>query len=82
MIQVSIIVLTYNSDWKKLCKTIKSAASQKKIDFEIVVCDDGTCQANGYCEVTEDGYAKASDKGWRVLKRMDENHVMVLFYLK
>lgn len=42
MIQVSIIVLTYNSDWKKLCKTIKSAASQKKIDFEIVVCDDGS----------------------------------------
>ena len=42
MIQVSIIVLTYNSDWKKLCKTIKSAASQKKIDFEIIVCDDGS----------------------------------------
>ena len=49
---------------------------------QIVVCDDGTCQANGYCEVTEDGYAKASEEGWRVLKRMDENHVMVLFYLK
>lgn len=49
---------------------------------QIVVCDDGTCEVNGYCSVTEDGYAKASEEGWRVLKRIDEGHVLVLFYLK
>lgn len=49
---------------------------------QIVVCDDGTCEANGYCDVTEDGYATASKKGWRVLNRIDRSHVKVLFYLK
>lgn len=49
---------------------------------QIVVCDDGSCTVNGYCNVREGGYATASKEGWRVLKRMDENHVKVLFYLK
>ena len=49
---------------------------------QIVVCDDGTCQVNGYCCAGKDGYATASKVGWRVLKRIDENHVLVLFYLK
>lgn len=49
---------------------------------QIIVCDDGTCEVNGYCNVTDDGYATASQEGWRVLKRIDESHVKVLFYLK
>ncbi|HAU87493.1 MAG TPA: hypothetical protein DCW90_19005 [Lachnospiraceae bacterium] len=49
---------------------------------QIVVCDDGTCEVNGYCHVAGDGYAKASEKGWRVLKRIDGSHVLMLFYLK
>lgn len=49
---------------------------------QIVVCDDGTCEVNGYCSVSKDGYATASKEGWRVLKRIDGGHILVLFYLK
>ena len=49
---------------------------------QIVVCDDGTCEVNGYCHVTGEGYATASENGWRVLERIDGSHVLVLFYLK
>ena len=49
---------------------------------QIVICDDGTCKAGGYCTVTNGGYATSSKAGYRVLKRNDGNHVTVLFYLK
>lgn len=49
---------------------------------QIVVCDDGSCQVNGYCTATKEGYATACEKGWRVLKRIDGGHVLILFYLK
>lgn len=40
--QVSIIIVLYNSDMIKADRTIKSALSQKSIDFEIIVSDDGS----------------------------------------
>ncbi len=49
---------------------------------QIVVCDDGTCEVGGYCTVTTGGYATKSDDGYRVIKRNDDGHVTVLFYLK
>ena len=41
-IQVSIIIVLYNSNMIKAERTIKSAVSQKNIDFEIIVSDDGS----------------------------------------
>lgn len=41
-IQVSIIIVLYNSDMIKAERTIKSAISQKNIDFEIIISDDGS----------------------------------------
>ena len=49
---------------------------------KIVVCDDGTCEVNGYCNVSQQGYATKSETGWRVLERKDSSHVLVLFHLK
>lgn len=43
------------------------------------VRDDGTCQVNGYCTVADGGIATASNNGYRVLKRISENIVKVLF---
>lgn len=40
--KVSFLVLTYNSLYEKLIKTIKSILEQKDIDFEILICDDGS----------------------------------------
>ena len=43
------------------------------------VRDDGTCQVNGYCKVAEGGIATASESGYRVIKRINENIVRVIF---
>ena len=45
---------------------------------KLVVCDDGSCQVNGYCKPSKNGIATASDTGYRVIKRIDENHVRIL----
>ncbi|MGN0730495.1 MAG: glycosyltransferase family 4 protein [Treponema sp.] len=39
---VSILVACFNPDVKKLLLTIASALIQKKIDIQIIVCDDGS----------------------------------------
>lgn len=39
---VSVIICTYNPQWRKLKSTLLSALEQKDIDFEIVVSDDGS----------------------------------------
>lgn len=44
---------------------------------KLVVVDDGTCQVNGYCKSADGGIATASEKGYRVLKRIDETHIKV-----
>ena len=49
--EVSIIIVTYNSDWEKLKKTIKSAVCQQKVNFEIILSDDGS--KNGLSEDVE-----------------------------
>lgn len=49
---------------------------------KLVVCDDGTCEVNGYCNVSQEGYATKGETGWRVLERKDSSHVLVLFHLK
>lgn len=43
------------------------------------VKDDGTCQVNGYCKVAEGGIATASENGYRVIKRVNDNIVKVVF---
>lgn len=43
------------------------------------VRDDGTCQVNGYCELTDGGIATASNIGYRVIKRINDNVVKVIF---
>lgn len=47
---------------------------------KLVAVDDGTCQPNGYCKVGEGGVATRSDTPtpYRVLGRLDDNHVRVL----
>lgn len=42
MVDISIIVVTYNSQWDKLKKTIESIICQKNITFEVVFADDGS----------------------------------------
>lgn len=43
------------------------------------VRDDGTCQVNGYCTVAEGGTATASEYGYRVIERVNDSVVKVVF---
>lgn len=39
---LSFLVLTYNPNCRKLIQTLTSIITQKEIDFEILICDDGS----------------------------------------
>lgn len=45
----------------------------------LAVRDDGTCQINGYCKVAEGGIATTSETGYRVIARVTDNVVKVIF---
>ena len=42
------------------------------------VRDDGTCQQGSYCQPNADGIATTSEQGYLVLKRLDNDMVLVL----
>lgn len=45
---------------------------------KLVVIDDGTCVTNGYCNVANGGIATKSEKGYRVMARLDDTHIKIL----
>ncbi len=45
---------------------------------QIVVIDDGTCVVGGYAAPSAGGIGTNSTTGYRIMKRIDENHVKVL----
>ena len=45
---------------------------------QLVVIDDGTCVVNGYCKCGVNGVATKADNDYRVMKRIDENTILVL----
>lgn len=46
---------------------------------KLLVRDDGTCEVNGYCKSNDNGVATKSDAGYRVMKRISDNIVQILF---
>ena len=45
----------------------------------LTVRDDGTCQVNGFCQVAGGGIATAAETGYRVIKRVNDNIIKVVF---
>ncbi|WP_339213953.1 hypothetical protein [Ornithinibacillus sp. FSL M8-0202] len=45
----------------------------------MLVRDDGPCEVNGYCKSNDDGIATSCENGYRVLKRLNESIIQVLF---
>lgn len=50
-IDITIIVLTYNSKWEKLVATLNSICYQKNVNMQIIVSDDGS--KNNYYDELE-----------------------------
>ena len=45
----------------------------------LAVRDDGTCKVNNYCQVTEGGIATSSENGYRVIKRINDHVIKIVF---
>lgn len=43
------------------------------------VRDDGTCKVNGYCTVADGGIATAAPKGYRVISRITDHIIKIVF---
>lgn len=46
---------------------------------QIIMDDDGTCIPGKFCSPSNDGIATLSETGYRVLERIDDTHIKVLF---
>ncbi len=44
----------------------------------LAVRDDGTCQVNSYCKVTDEGTATASNTGYRVIARVNDHVIKIV----
>lgn len=45
----------------------------------LAVRDDGTCEVNGFAEVADGGIATAAEGGYRVIERVSDNVVKIIF---
>ena len=43
--------------------------------------DDGTCEVNGFCKCGDGGIATKANRGYRVLERVNDNVIKILFFL-
>lgn len=44
---------------------------------KLVVVDDGTCEVNGFCAANDNGIGTKAETGYRVMERLDKNHIRV-----
>ncbi len=69
----------YNPDEKYVPREKRREWGMVGMMGQLTVIDDGTCEVNGCCKVADGGTATASESGWRVIARIDDTHVKVLF---
>ena len=69
----------YNSDEEYKSREKRKEWASIGLIGKMVVIDDGTCQANGYCKAGNNGVATEATTGYRVLKRIDDNHIRILY---
>ena len=69
----------YDPDVKYISREERPEWAAIGIVGKLVVIDDGTCQANGYCHPNADGIATASQEktNYRVMERLDDTHIRI-----
>lgn len=72
-----------NPDWDS---TEQYIPREKRLEWspvgmigKLLVRDDGTCEVNNYCKPNDNGIATKNNSGYRVLKRINNNIIMILF---
>lgn len=69
MIDVSVVILTYNPDFKALYYTLKSVVIQKGISFEIIIADDGSKTFDS--DLIESWFERNSFKRYRIIQHSE-----------
>ncbi|MEK5300430.1 peptidase G2 autoproteolytic cleavage domain-containing protein [Bacillus sp. FSL R10-2201] len=72
-----------NTEWDPACKYISRRDRTEWLPVgligQMLVRDDGTCEAHGYCRPNDDGIATKAESGFFVIKRTGENQILILF---
>lgn len=69
----------YNNSKKYIGRSQRREWSAVGMLGQLLVRDDGTCQVDGYCKCGEGGIATAAETGYRVLARVSDNIIRILF---
>ncbi|MCX4268529.1 MAG: hypothetical protein OSJ62_07665 [Lachnospiraceae bacterium] len=69
----------YDSDQKYISRFDRPEWDAVGMLGVLSVYDDGTCEINGYCKCNDFGIATKAESGYRVIERITENIVKVVF---
>lgn len=69
----------YNNSKKYVGRSQRKEWSAVGMLGQLLVRDDGTCQVDGYCKCGDGGIATAAEAGYRVLARVSDNIIRILF---
>lgn len=69
----------YDSDQKYISRFDRPEWDAVGMLGVLSVYDDGTCEVNGYCKCSDGGIATKAESGYRVIERITENIVKVVF---
>ena len=75
---ITVIVATYNPEWKKLRSTLLSIVTQKNIDFEIIITDDGS--NDDYFDKAREFFIKNEISKYRFIKNQINIGTVKNFY--
>ena len=69
----------YNPDEEYISREFRKEWACVGLMGKLIVVDDGTCEVNGYCKATNGGKATKAETGYRVMKRLDDTHIQILY---
>lgn len=69
----------YNPDKEYISRENRKEWATIGLIGKLILIDDGTCEVNGYCKAATGGIATKSDTGYRVMKRIDDTHIQIIF---
>ena len=69
----------YNPDEEYISREFRNEWACVGLMGKLIIVDDGTCEVNGYCKVADGGKATKADTGYRVMKRLDDTHIQILY---
>ena len=69
----------YNPDEEYTSREFRKEWACVGLMGKLIIVDDGTCEVNGYCKVADGGKATKADTGYRVMKRLDDTHIQILY---